>query len=147
MRVDIALVFSTAGTRDMDGQVGDHAALHELLNHILSDQSQLLFAAQLVGQGDVDLPCQLGVIAHFGALNGIPQRLPVGQLRMREGWEEDFRVINAAALTVTMHFTRSIILEILSGPIGCCPNRRPSVFPSDDLHGPVVGRHDVMLIP
>ena len=86
----------------VEGVVHTHPLGNENLLEIVPEQLGVLLLWDLSGKADAEATGQLGVPLFLDFLNGVPERVLVGVLRGRIGWQQNFRGHNALFFGVVL---------------------------------------------
>jgi len=141
MRMMIAGIISLLRLRFMDSNIGHHAMLHTMLGHKPPHQLKPLLIIQLVRQSDVELTCELGILAPLDRLHLVPERRPIlhpvrGIIRYH-----DLLMGHPASAAVVVRHPCPFILKPLSGTVGSRRDTAATGSASDHLSGQMVAWH------
>ena len=140
--VGVVVALVAGQPRRVQGDVRDHATVHEGPLAEVADQLDALRVAQLGGQGHPDLAGELAVLARLGGLDPVPQLGAVMDPLRRVGGGEDFDVLDAAACPVVEVQPRAEIVDVLAGAVGGRP-RGAAPGRAGNHRGPqVIDRHE-----
>ena len=96
-----------------------------------SRQLDVLRVVQLVRQGELDLARELPVFAKLLPLDLVPQRLPIGEMIRRRGWQQDLRVEVVGLGPVVEVPVAALVEQLVGGAVG---GRRDHAAPGRALH-------------
>ena len=116
MGMMVALV--ARAPRCVQGDVGHHAPVHEMIAHERPHQRHPLVVGQLGGQGHADLAGDLAVLAGLGFLDAVPQLGSVADPIRRVVRGENFGVINTGARRVIEGQPGAAVLDALGHAVG-----------------------------
>ncbi len=116
--------------RLVDGEVGNHAPAHKLLGHKLPRKNDVFFQRKFVLQGNVKAVCELGSLAPFHLLHGVPEGGAVLVLVGGLGRKENVCADHAALVGEAVDLSVILAIQFLSGPVsGGRDNRLPCAPP------------------
>src|SRR5690606_14632139 len=96
----------------------------------------------LTRNGELDLACELRVLAHFDRLDCVPQCFAIREAFGRAIGQEDFAVLDARAGAEIMIAVEAFVVQALARAIGCRADRTAARSAPDDLHAEMEDRHD-----
>ena len=147
MRMKIAALIVLARDRVMDGEVGGHAARHELVPHEPPHQLQPFLVAQLVRQRHRDLAGDLRVAPVLHGLGLVPQPVAVRHPLRRALGQHDLAVFHALAATEIVGHPVRLVAQSLAGAIGRRRHRRMAMAALEHLHGKMERGHASLRLP
>ena len=127
-----------AASRIVQIEVRDHALGNKLRGTIIPHKAGLFLSGQLHGQGDLHLPCKLGVIGFFGKLHAVPQGAAVRESGRGVCREQYFRMDNAAFFRVVVGQTVPLVCQLFAASVGGCGYGGFAFSPADDLDAAMV---------
>ena len=139
MGVVVAII--AVAPRRVQGDIRDHAAIHELFLGEVPDQLDPLRMGQLGRQGHAHLAGHLAVLTRLGFLDTVPQLGSVGDPIRRVVRGEDLGVIDTAALGVIEDKASAAIFDTLRHTIGNCRRGAAALTAGNHRGSKMVDRH------
>src|ERR1700683_2116723 len=141
MSVNVARIALAAG--GVNGDVGNHALVDELLLDEAAKQFDVVVDAEFVRKGDVKRAGKLAVLALLDLLDGVPELLAIAHPVGHVVGGEDLATHEAAAARVVEGLAQTLIEQARARAIGGRRNGALASAPADDLRGEMVQRHGV----
>ena len=120
--------------RVMNGDVGDHAFVHEGGLAVLPDQRDVLFQGQFLWKGDDESAGGLSVLTSFSSVHGIPECLPVGIFARGVRGKQNLCVVDAFGFTPVFPGAGELRMQLLTRLVGGSSYDRLATASADDLN-------------
>ncbi len=124
-----------AGSFIVDGEVGEHSSVNEIVFDIGPDKGKLLRPGQLNWQGHFNFPGKLGIAGFLYLLHAVPEGGAVLKLWRGVGWQHDFSMDNTALAGVIVGHAVPLVHQLFTAPVGSSGHGGLALAPLDDLDG------------
>jgi hypothetical protein len=125
----------------MNIEIGDHAAINELLLNKVPRQFDAVGLGHFTGNGELDLAGELRVLAHFDGFDIVPQLRPVAPFLRRTFGQQHFAVHDTGLVGEIVVPIEPLIIDPIGGAIGSGGHRARAGSAGNDFGGEVVDRH------